>query len=478
MQAPPTERTQLNPTEAWWAALSARDDRSALGLLQTEIAGGRSQRSVYALFSEMEEKDGHLYSVMQTRLNGLLGLRRRIVPASDASAAARERAAFASVALDCIPRFEAMLRALLDGIAKGFAVVELVWGRTPDGKLAIVDWIAHPQEWFAFDEDGELLLLTPPFRGGENAAIDPLLLSAPGRSSLPAAGATRPPERKFIALRFGADARNPYGRGLALRAYWYYWFKKNTLKFWAIYNEKFGAPTAVASYAPGTPAEERTRLRELLDSLQTDSSVVLPESVTLSLLEAGRAAGADTYREFLDWCNDETSRIVLGATLTSGEGRRSGSLALGSIHQLVRQDYIDADARLLEGLVNETLLRWLVELNFGNAADLPRMRIETESPQDLVQRLAVDKGLLSLGVALPQGYFYEQYGRPAPTGEDAPLRYDDANFYQYHLEFGVLTVNEVRARLGLGEVPWGSRRTGDAKSSGRGSTEDNGGTVK
>ncbi len=218
-------------------------------------------------------------------------------------------------------------------------------------------------------------------------------------------------------------------------------------------------------------------MREVLEALQTDSSVVIPESIELKLLEQARTGNAASYREFLDWCNDEVSKIVLGATLTAGEGRRSGSLALGSVHQLVRQDYIDADARLLEGVLNDTLIRWLCELNLGHASPAPRLSIETESPEDLTARIKVDRELLSIGVALPLSYFYGQYGRPAPAADETPLRYDDANFYQYHLQFGVLTVNEVRARLGLAPVPWGDGRTAtpDSQIQGvRGSGEDRG----
>lgn len=463
MQAPPTSQTLLNPTEAWWASHSTRDERSAITLLSTEIAGGRHQRSVYELFSEMEEKDGHLYSVLQTRLNGLLGLGRRVTPGEDATGDSLHAAEFINRALARIPRLEEFLRALLDGIAKGFAAVELIWGYDESGHLLVTDWIAHPQEWFAFTPGGELLLLSPPFRGMEDesarAHVYNAIQAKAGRGATVPRAARPAPPRKFLVLRFGADFRNPYGRGLCQHAYWYYWFKKNALKFWAIYNEKYGSPTAVASYKPGTSAEERERLRDILESLQTDSGIVIPESVEIKLLEQARAGTGAGYREFLDWCNDEMSKIVLGATLTSGEGRRSGSLALGTIHQLVRQDYIDADARLLERLLNDTLIRWLCELNLGAGAALPRFLIESESPQDLAARIKVDKELLAIGVPLPLGYFYTQYGRPAPTQSETPLRYDDANFYQYHLQFGVLTINEVRRRLGLAPVPWGDART-------------------
>ncbi len=474
MQPPPTPKAPLvNPAEAWWAAHSLREDRSAHTLLQTEAAGGRHQQSVYELFAEMLEKDGHLYSVVQTRLNGILGLPRRIIPPPPAHKTAGRLTDFLTRALSGIPRFEEMLRALLDGIAKGFAAIELQWGYGPGGELLVTDWRERPQEWFAFSPEQELLLLSPPFHnpGGHALPAGPPRIDG-GRSFAAATAAFRPPARTFLLLRFGADVRNPYGRGLAQRAYWMYWFKKNALKFWAVYNEKYGAPTAVATYPQGTREEDRQRLREVLSTLQTDSGVILPEGIELSLLETARtSSGAATYRELLDWCNDEMSKIVLGATLTTGEGRRSGSLALGNIHQLVRQDYIESDARLLEAVLNGSLVAWLMELNFPPGTPRPQWRIDADSPEDLGASIRVDRELLNLGVTLPKSYFYRQYGRPAPTDEDTPLRYDDANFYQYHLQYGVLTINEVRFRLNLPPVPWGDRRTatpnGDPPPTGR-----------
>lgn len=448
----------VNPAEKWWAGHGPRDDRSPLALLQAESSSGRLHRSVYELYAEMEEKDGHLFSLLQTRLNGLLGLPRQILPAVSGDENARSAANFISEILHQIPRFDSLLRALLDAIAKGFSVVEIVWGYDGKGRLIPVDWIAHPQEWFLLDEGGGLNLLSPPFRPTSRTR-DFDGSEGPGRHPFPARHHFPAPSRKFIALTFGADFRNPYGRGLAQHAYWMYWFKKNTLKSWGVYNEKYGSPTAIATCAPGITAEDQRQLADILAALQAESHVILPESIQLRLLESARSGDGRCYRELLDWCNDEMSKIILGATLTSGEGRRSGSLALGNIHQLVRQDYIDAEARLLEATINDTLVRWICEANLPATAPVPRLAIETEGPEDLYQRIRVDQALLGLGVSLPQSYFYTRYGRPAPRPGELPLKYDDANFYQYHLQFGVLTVNEVRERLQLPPVPWGDIRT-------------------
>jgi hypothetical protein len=70
-----------------------------------------------------------------------------------------------------------------------------------------------------------------------------------------------------------------------------------------------------------------------------------------------------------------------------------------------------------------------------------------------------------MGVSLPEGYFHEKYGRPASAAGGRRLQYDDSNLYQYHLQFGILTVNEVRAKLGFPLVSWGNNPTSPAADS-------------
>lgn len=446
----------VNPAEQWWSGMPLESERAAAALLQTESAGGRHQRSVYELFAEMEEKDGHLHAVLQTRRNAVLGAERAVTAGGSQPYDGTMRD-FVAGALEAIPDFDGLLRALLDAMAKGFAAVELIWGYDSLGRIVVVDWRAHRQEHFTFTADGELRLLSPPFEDGAQTVETsdlPMPFAARGAPAL--ARALVPPEQKFVVLRFDADARNPFGRGLCQRAYWAFHFKKHSLRFWAIFNEKYGAPTPVATFPSGTSRDERERLAEVVRSLQTDGGAVLPETVTLKLLEAGRSSDGSAFREFADWCNDEMSKLVLGGTLTSGEGRRSGSLALGSVHDNVRHDYFVSDARLLESAINDTLVRWLVERN-NKAAAAPRWRLNTVSQQELQARVETDKALIALGVPLPMRYFHERYGRPQPQPAEPMLRYDDANLFGYHLRYGILTVNEARERMGLARVPWGDR---------------------
>ncbi|MCX8037982.1 MAG: DUF935 domain-containing protein [Candidatus Sumerlaeia bacterium] len=408
---------------------------TAWHILNSGALAGAGIRNLYDLYQEMEDKDGHLYSVLQTRKNGVLSRDRKVVAASDTP---RDRAVadFVARALDHIPQFDQALCDILDALGKGFSVTEIIWAVAGD-TVSVAALKSRYQGHFAFDLEGRLCL------------ADEL-----GRPVHPS---PLPPE-KFIVHTFDARHGNPIGNGLCQKAYWYYWFKKNNLKFWVVFNEKFGSPTVVGKYRPGTSDTERDRLLEVIESFQNDTGIVVPETMAVELLEARRTGNLNTYRDLADWCNDEMSKIVLGGTLTASEGRRSGSYALGRIHEAVRNEYAASDARALMETINTQLIARLVEYNFGRSVAPPRWTLDIADDADLAREAELDARLIALGVPLPLGYFYERYKRPAPRPDERSLRYDDNNLYQYHLEFGVLTINEIRRSLGLPDVPWGNQR--------------------
>ena len=75
-------------------------------------------------------------------------------------------------------------------------------------------------------------------------------------------------------------------------------------------------------------------------------------------------ASATNYENYLKFHNDEISKAILGQTLTTDVGT-SGSYALGTFQNLVRQDIIEDDKRNIEAAWNEIIYN-LVNVNFDN----------------------------------------------------------------------------------------------------------------
>jgi len=430
----------------------------------------RPPEGIYGVFADMERRDAHLFATLQTRKNALLGSGWRLVwregHAASPRASASSASAIGRLVEDVLAQAEDLVGSfyhLLDALAKGFAVAEIVWRKDAATGRVGVQRLVPCQPWeFAFDAQGRLYYLDTrdlPWRapaGAGATAERPLLVPRPGEFTLRGVRAEPMPERKFLVFISQPAPDSPYGTPLAARVYWYSWFKRRALEDWSNFNAAYGAPTPLGRYAATTSAEDVDRLAQALERLRDHAGIVVPETVTVELLEARRAgAGASPFRELADWCNDEISKVVLGQTLTTSEGRRSGSLALGRVHDAVRRDYLAADARTLGETLTRQLVRWIVDFNFGVEAPCPELSFEVDVPADMQAELEVDRGLVQLGVPLGLDYFYRRYRRPAPSAAERKLKYDDANFYQYHLQYGVLTINEVRAALGLRPVPWG-----------------------
>lgn len=423
-----------DPWRALAVSSSFADRRLSDHIARSEGYAGHA--SPYELFEEMEDKDAHLFSLLQTRKLGLLARRPRIEPAGD-TPDARAAAEWLRRTLPTLPGWHTALLNLLDALGKGLAVVEILWAYDRTAHLVPAAFKPRAAGRFALDADS---------RWGLIDELNPLAPAAPL------------PPRKFMLARWNANDDRPHGKGLCEKVYWYYWFKKNNLKFWLVYNEKFGSPTVVARHRAGLSDPERNRLLEVLDSLQNDAGVTVPEGISLELLEAARGGNADTYERLAQWCNAEMARAILGQTLTSGEGERSGSLALGKVHDAVRLDYARADALWLAEIINTQFIRPLIDLNFGASIPAPVWSLDLSTELDLTAEVEVDRQLLRMGIPLPTAYFYEKYNRPAPEPTAPTLTFDDSNLYSYHLQYGILTINEVRAKLGLATVPWGDAR--------------------
>jgi phage gp29-like protein len=407
---------------------------------------------IYTVFQEMEDKDGHYYAVLQSRKQGLLSRSNKLIPLLPDVPLDRAAMDIAERAMKKFGDLRSLLLSVLDALGKGIAIGEIIWGIEDDGVVLPqeVKW-RHPGR-FTWDEAGKLRRVDP---------SDPL-------------GGTLMPERKFLQVCFHPQLQNPAAAGLGLRVYWYSWFKRNNLKSWALYNDKFGSPTVVARYPYGSDDKEREQLLVAIESIQQDAGVTMPEGMDIQLLEASRSGNADTYRELAEWCNDEISKVVLGQTLTTSEGRRSGSLALGRVHESIRHEFIKADAAMVECTMQQ-LLDWTVGFNLGEEVQAPLWKIDVEREDKLASDVELDRDLIGLGLPLSLDYMYTKYGRPRPATGDAIVNYDDRNIFQYHLKFGILTINEVRDRMGLDPVPWGDRPAGESgadSSSGGSGGED------
>lgn len=214
------------------------------------------------------------------------------------------------------------------------------------------------------------------------------------------------PPRKFWGLSVGADNDDdPYGKGLAHWLYWPTFFKRHDIKFWLTFLEKFGMPTAVGKYEPGTPKAEQDKLLIAASQIMSAAAVKLPKTQVIELLEASRSGTAD-YAALHKAMNGAIAKVVLSQTMTTDDG---SSRSQAQVHQDVAQRVIKADADIISQSFNRSVVRWLVDWNYPGAA-YPQIWRQTELKSDLRKQVYADRILSDLGYKLKPDYVKAFYG--------------------------------------------------------------------
>ena len=365
--------------------------------LRTE-SGGKGLK----LYDEVD-RDPHAGSVLQTRYLAVIGKEWQVEAAKSRAQSAKrgrkpgttQEQKIADFVTECLLscNFTQACQELLQAILYGFFTAEVLW-QVRDGAVVPKKIVGKHPRRFSFTTDRELRLLT----------LQNMIEGEPL------------PDRKFIIFTFGSSD-NPYGKGLGQKLWWPVWFKKHGVKFWLIFLEKFGMPTAVGKYPPGTPPEQQAALLDAIDAIQNETGVKIPNTMAIELLEATRG-GRVSYEALCEYMDKQISKAVLGQTATT-EGT-PGKLGNEESQENVREDILKADADLLCDCFNDSLIKWLVDYNFPNVAAYPKIWIRTQGEQDLKSLADRDKIIVSdIGVPVGKRYFYETYAIPEPEdGEE------------------------------------------------------------
>ncbi len=216
------------------------------------------------------------------------------------------------------------------------------------------------------------------------------------------------PERKFWSVCTGADHDDePYGLGLAHYCYWPVFFKRNDIKFWLIFLEKWAAPTVMGKGPAGILQDkvQRDEILRQLRSFATDTAILVPDGVEVELMEAARS-GAASYTDMAQAMDAALAKIILSQTMTTDNG---SSRSQADVHRGVRDLVIKADSDLLSGSFTDQVARWLTEWNYPGA-EVPKVWRNTEPAEDLVQRAERDSKIFALGFEPTEEYIAETYG--------------------------------------------------------------------
>ncbi|MEA4892637.1 MAG: DUF935 domain-containing protein [Peptococcaceae bacterium] len=348
------------------------------------------------LFGEMEEKDPHLFSQLQTRKQAVTGLDYELLPFSD-DPLDKAIAEFCSEQMAALEGMEEILMDLLDAIGKGISVSEIIWGT--DGRHTVIREICHrhPKSFFWDAEDN--------FRARTRAEPAGILL----------------PENKVIIHRYKAKSGHPARAGILRVCAWMYLFKNYSIKDWVAFAEVYGMPLRLGEYNPGASEAEKTALMRALIQIGSDAAGIIPTGTKINFVEGQKNSSMNIYEPLARYCDEQISKAVLGQTLTSDAG--GGSYAQSKTHNEVRHDLTVADCRALASTLRRDLLKPLVMFNFGETVRIPKIRFDCEEAGDQKEQADIYSILINdLGMQVPVSHLRKVFAVPqGEAGEEVAV---------------------------------------------------------
>ncbi|MFY9234901.1 MAG: DUF935 family protein [Fimbriimonadaceae bacterium] len=303
-----------------------------------EVAGVPPAGLPYSTYDEME-KDSMVQTCLTVKKLGVVAAEWRIVGDQRRSEFVEE--AFAR--MDGSPH--TILSGAMDAFAKGWSVQEIVYDT--DGLMTWIEAV-RPKDPSLFGLEVD--------RFGH---LRELKLQLPGESVMDV------PRSKFVVYSNRGSYGRAKGRSDLDPAYRHWSSKQSLLNAWKFHLERFAMPTVLGSFERGLSAEEQASILSAMQNLSQHTAVIFPNEIAIDTL-GGQKESSSGFMEALDFHNREIARAILGQTLTTDEGRRVGSLAMGKVHLQVLLLQLEAIRRELADVVmTEQVIRPLVELNFG-----------------------------------------------------------------------------------------------------------------
>lgn len=308
----------------------------------------------YSVYDQMET-DAMVQTALTVKKLGVLASKFQIVP-FDSSPASKRNADFVESQFSHMHGSpQTILNGAMDAFAKGWSAQELIW-ELEGGRISLMEVKPKDPSLFGLEVDAF-------------GNVKGLRLEIPGETP------RELPRSKFVVYMNRPSYARTKGRS-DLDAAYRHWQSKNTLlAAWKLHLERFASPTVLGSFSAGLPLEDRSALLAALEQLHENTAILFPKEIELDTLGGSREQSTG-FIDALDFHNREIARSILGQTLTTDEGRRVGSLALGKVHLQVLLLQLEGLRKdLADVVMTEQVIRPMIELNFG-PEKVPRFEFE------------------------------------------------------------------------------------------------------
>ena len=314
---------------------------------------------------------------------------------------------------------DTLTRACSASLITGMSPIELVWTRNAAGQRIISYFKQRDPRLFRMEYDDDahvtrprLLTVMDTFRG----------------RALPA--------RKFIFCRFwSTPTDDEYGQGIGRQLFYAVEWQKQLLSYWLMLVDKAAIPSTIGSYTAESGANEQliADFERAVAGFGQDSSIVLPPGFSIDTKSI--SANSGIVKDLIDRVDTYIATVILGEAIVGAPG---GTDQGDSVANSVRVMKAKALSDCIHEILNQTLVRWLVEANYGSKAAVPKIyrnfvEDDTAPPSSLAEVEDISVVIDLLGKLSQQGLNVDPYwiqdklGVPLKSLQKRPGQPDAAN---------------------------------------------------
>lgn len=388
VQRPKSRARSATPTEV-------TPDRARMAV---NAARAGSPARWFGILDFFRQEDDEIPGALRSLIEAVLAEGVTFAPVDDSDEARRQSEDLTAVfdELDSLSLFE----ALLYGHYYGFRAASLEWGaferegRTLQAPLTYellpLDFV-YAQKERESDEHTTLYVGQQPYHAYDPGAL--LLFSA---SKLPS----------FTDIDFTAfGCGKPCARFAG--------FSFFNWEDWASYNEVWGLPTILGTLLQGWKKEDKELLEAAVVGLSSDSRGVITDKGKIDRLEAA-AGGEGVFARFDAEARVARARIIKSESLTDNMGAHGSNAAMLTVNG-IRLDVARGLARRLARMLQRRIVQAFCRLNYGRC--LVTAQIPVKQVKNLLQELAVTRGMVDMGIPVSQADAYEMFGRRPPRDD-------------------------------------------------------------
>jgi phage gp29-like protein len=138
-------------------------------------------------------------------------------------------------------------------------------------------------------------------------------------------------------------------------------FRRRALESYVLYGDRYATPTAVATAPLSASSAEIDTVYDHISNLSQETALILPEGFKLDFVNP--QGTPDVFKNLIDYIDKEISLLICGEN-EAGQAE-SGSRASSQVANVVRVVKASELSESISHTLTQTLVRWIVDLNFG-----------------------------------------------------------------------------------------------------------------